>query len=166
MNRKQYALLIILAVLAGLVGGAVSSWIFMDEPVFAQKTQQHQKVITAEELRLVDEQGTVRARFGLWKPDGRPILYLTDENGKPRLLLNVWHNIPTLTLQDQNGKQRARLYLSSDGNPRIDLNSEDSLAGASLYVFSNQPNLILKDKKGKVIWKALREPGSAEFLGK
>lgn len=79
MNRKEYVLMLTLAVLAGLVGGVVSSRFFMGEPVFAQKTPQHPKVISAEEFRLVDKDGKERAKLGL--VDEYPVILLLNKVG-------------------------------------------------------------------------------------
>jgi len=48
MNKKHFALLVIVAVLSGLVGGAVSTFLLMPQSVLAQDSPQ--KVIEAEEL--------------------------------------------------------------------------------------------------------------------
>ena len=63
MSRKQYGFMILLAIVAGLVGGMLSSQFLMGEPVFAQKTPQAQKVIEAQEFRVVDKDGKSRVRL-------------------------------------------------------------------------------------------------------
>lgn len=61
MNKKQYGLLLMVAVVAGLVGGVVSSWFLMGSPVFAQKAPEHEKVLQAERFEVVDQAGKGRA---------------------------------------------------------------------------------------------------------
>ena len=68
MKRRQYLLLITLTVIAGLIGGAVSNWLFMARTAEAQETKNHEKVVIAEEFRLVDKDGKKLALLG--KPYG------------------------------------------------------------------------------------------------
>lgn len=72
MSRKEYWLMIALTTAAGLMGGVVSSLIFVGKPVFAQKIPQPTKVITAEGFHLMGE-GKGRALLGI-RPDGQSVL--------------------------------------------------------------------------------------------
>ncbi|TAJ24222.1 MAG: hypothetical protein EPO64_09755, partial [Nitrospirae bacterium] len=57
MVRRKYGALLVLAVVAGLLGGALSTALLHDAPVIAQETTgQGLKTVTAEEFRLVDQQ--------------------------------------------------------------------------------------------------------------
>jgi len=73
MDKKQYTLTVTLAVVAGLVGGVVSSWLFVGTPVFAQKTEVAW-VIKANRFTVVDEDGKERAALTLLA--GEPRLFL------------------------------------------------------------------------------------------
>ncbi len=118
-----------MAVFAGLLGGVVSSWLFVGTPVFAQKTEVA-GVIRAERFEVVDKNGKFRAVFYLW--EGEPSLALFDKNGKNPALLALENGKPLLALADKNEKRRAGLFLSADG----------------------EPYLGLFDQNGKVIWSA------------
>ena len=59
MNKKQFGLLLVLSLLAGLVGGILTSQFFLGTPVFAQKKVGPHNVVTAEEFRLVDKEGKI-----------------------------------------------------------------------------------------------------------
>jgi hypothetical protein len=63
MNRKQYSLTVALALIAGLVGGMVSSQFFVGQPVWAEKKAPHEKVVRAEKFEVVNGQGEVLARL-------------------------------------------------------------------------------------------------------
>jgi len=65
MNRKQYCLTVLLSLVAGLIGGVVSTQFFISQPVFAEKTEQPTKVIVAEEFRLIDKNGKIVATLGM-----------------------------------------------------------------------------------------------------
>ena len=77
MSRREYWMMLVAPTLAGMVGGAVSAWYLISEPVFAQ---QRQKVVNAEEFLLVDKAGKTRAGLGLG-PDGGIGLIMVDKNG-------------------------------------------------------------------------------------
>jgi hypothetical protein len=62
MNRKQYLLMLILALIGGVIGGALSSKVFIDTQVFAQDKNK-KRVIEAEEFRVVDREGIICARL-------------------------------------------------------------------------------------------------------
>lgn len=101
MGRKQYSLLVVLAMVAGFIGGVISSQIFAGQPIFTQKEPKLQKVVAAEKFRLVDHRGMVRAALGL-TGEGQPGLGLLDRNGIPRVVLGIGRNgRPSLVMWDQ-----------------------------------------------------------------
>jgi len=63
MNRKQLLLTLSVAIVSGLLGGALGVWFLMPQTVLAQ--DEPQKVIEAQEFRVVDEDGVVRGSIGL-----------------------------------------------------------------------------------------------------
>ena len=64
MNFNQKVFIILLSTLSGFIGGFVSNEIFSTKSAFAEKEPEYQKVIIAEEYRLVDKKGILRARLG------------------------------------------------------------------------------------------------------
>jgi hypothetical protein len=79
MNRKQYSLLVMLALVAGLVGGALASRLFTNQPVFA-------KEVTSKSTEISPELQVIMAKQ----------IMLLDLNRKPRIRLMV----------DQNGERQ------------------------------------------------------------
>jgi hypothetical protein len=82
--------LVLLALVGGLVGGAISNRRFEGLPVFAQATKaSYSRVLKAERLELVNQQGKAVAVFDIRYgsafpghsgfPDGSPVLTLNDE---------------------------------------------------------------------------------------
>ena len=84
MKRRDYWFLVILVVISGLIGGAVSNWLFVSKAVYAQQPylqlpdslglgstkgrfkkfrKKGQEVVIAQEFRLVDENGQVKGRL-------------------------------------------------------------------------------------------------------
>lgn len=56
--------IILLVIFAGFAGGFISNHIFQTKPAFAQKAPDRQKVVIAEEFRVVDKDGKILASFG------------------------------------------------------------------------------------------------------
>jgi len=136
MDKKQYTLTVVLAVFAGLVGGVVSSWLFIGTLVFAQKPEVAE-VIVAKRFLVVDEDGKPRAALG--PVDGEPGLWLADKNGTYRAALNLLGGDSYLRFTDKDGQLRAVL-------------GEVTEAGET----RQRPvsSLVLFDKEANVIWSA------------
>ena len=177
MRRREVLLLVALTVVAGLVGGALSNRVFMARIATAQEAEQQRKVITAEEFRLVDEDGRARAVLTLGSkgnvsisfydrydesrvelglsPEGQPILKLLDQG--------------SLEFLDKNGQIRVKVDVTYDGSPSLRLYDEDGRSRAALGCVSletadtartgsverrAESSLVLSDKQGKVMWSA------------
>ena len=104
MNKKQCSLMVVVALFAGLVGGIVSSQLFMGQPIFAQAARQDEQVVVAGEFGLVDKQGKTRAVLK-FSPGTGPILAMIDEGDNVRAALGlVKDGSPFLGMLDQNGE--------------------------------------------------------------
>jgi len=144
MNKKQFSLLLMLSLLAGLLGGMLTSQFFLGTPVLAEKKVGPQNVIVAEEFRLEDKEGKVlstwgmyaggpgivlfgkngqfRAVFSLTSPDEGPILTFADNKGNHRATVGLGaERQPYVTLRDQIGNERISLSLDDDGDPYLAL---------------------------------------------
>ncbi len=144
MNKKQFSLLLMLSLFAGLVGGMLTSQFFLGTLVLAEKKVGAQNVVIAEEFRLVDKEdkilstwgmyaggpgivlfgknGQFRAVFSLTSPDEDPILTFADNKGNHRATVGLGaERQPYVTLRDQAGKERISLSLDDDGDPYLAL---------------------------------------------
>ena len=144
MNKKQFSLLLMLSLFAGLVGGMLTSQFFLGTPVLAEKKVGAQNVVIAEEFRLVDKEdkilstwgmyaggpgivlfgknGQFRAVFSLTSPDEGPILTFADNKGNHRATVGLGaERQPYVTLRDQTGNERVSLSLDDDGDPYLAL---------------------------------------------
>lgn len=111
MNRKRYALLAALALIAGSIGGTASSQFFMNMP----------NNIKAKKIQIQDQEGKTRIELSTL-PDGSPGLILADENGKVRVILAIWgsqEKLPSLSLNDKDGGRRIVMTVRPDGIPYI-----------------------------------------------
>ncbi len=147
MNPRQYSLFLVLALVAGFGSGAVATWVFKP------------RVIAAEEFRLVDSSGRVRAALATVSP---------------------WSNAASpsdhvgLTLYDDAGLVRVQLAWeerkseegSVVGTAALDLRnrlgiSQNSVQLAEHQYFSNA-SLTVTDGAGKVTWL---HPGAVDLSG-
>ncbi len=169
MTKKDYGLVLLLAMIFGLAGGTVASRFFMDEPVFAAKTPKPQKVITAEKFVLVDEDGVSRAVLGQYSKNkvgvGRVALALQDEKGNARIELAVTkEGVIGLNFFNKDGKPRASLVLSDNGGPVLSLGSKEGNSHVQLIIDNEgsphfllnggMPGIDMFDKDGELLWSA------------
>jgi hypothetical protein len=145
--------LVLLALVGGLVGGAISNRLFEGLPVFAQASANYSKVLKAERLELVNKQGKAVAVFDVQYgpafpgrsgfPYGSPVLTLNDEfDGQARKV-----SISTARILMSYGKESS--VLSPEGG--LMLNSQKGvvqLGFSTLLAPDGPPALILGAKSG------------------
>jgi hypothetical protein len=129
MNRRQYILMVALALVGGLFGGALSTIVYTDKQALAEKSPQHQKTLVAKEFRLVDAHGKPRAILGFTSQVGQAGLWLIDNNGKVRA---------SLILDPK--QQPALFFADSAERVRIEVRVEKGSLSDEEY-----PSLILRD---------------------
>ena len=131
MNRKQYGLMVIVALIGGLMGGLISSHFLPISSVLAEKKSEPAKVIEANEFRLIDKYGNHIASL---KAEDDPLA----ENQ------NIKRQKPALEMNAGFRKSR----LTSD-NLRIELSAKthSSLEGGSLKL-SHRDSYILLTSSG------------------
>jgi hypothetical protein len=145
MNKKQYALLVLLTILSGLAGGAVTSLILFGQPVFAQKTEEAEKIVEANSLRLVDKDGKLRGLLAL-DSNGNPGFFLYDKTEKGGIVLSIDTNGSSVKVLDENGNHRAVLGTTDLKKSRSGYVEKRSLS-----------SLVLFDKNEDVIWKSPKD---------
>jgi hypothetical protein len=138
MTYKQYSLMLVLAVIAGFLGGILAAKVFTIQPAYGEKAAEIPKVIAAEQFRVVDTSGRVRARL---KETGVDVLY---EDGTQGAVLALDEGVPSVALLDRNGTKRAALNLGIDSSPLLSLRDSHGKGGASL----RQTGLALFDMNG------------------
>jgi hypothetical protein len=116
-----------LSMVAGMVGGALAGFLLAGTPVVAQEgAGPERKIVSAEEFRLVDKAGAVRALLS-FSADGEPYLQFTDQKGADR----IWLGIATesgLAVRDVTMKTRVLLSLGPDGDPSLVLRNRQHKA--------------------------------------
>ncbi len=110
MRKTNLSFIVMLALLAGSVGGVLLSQTQMGKTVLARESFKPKEFVSAKEFRLVDENGRTLAVLG-GHPGKEPFLPIEpalrfyDNNGELVLLLGlVPSNKPKLALFDGQGK--------------------------------------------------------------
>ena len=150
MTKKQYVVLVVLTVFAGLIGGAVASWFLTSHPAFAQKTPPTENIIEARSFHLVDRNGSLRGGLTILD-DGTAGLVLTNNNARAAIKLIINPNgKSSVTLYDNTGQGRALFAVESDGTPNLHLQSGAKSSAALSFSSDGNPSLSFLDKDGKL----------------
>ena len=122
MNKKQYLSLLFATIISGLAGGAGFSWLFSGQPASAQNNAS--TVVTAQEFRLVDANGKLRAILSDNPMFGgeTPSLLLYDRTKKARIAVGSFRSEPSIQLMDEN-EMAAFLLTRFQGKTSLQLSS-------------------------------------------
>jgi hypothetical protein len=165
MSRTETRRTIMLATVAGFVGGVLASSLFGYQPVLAKNSSLLTRVVTAEEFRVVDQEGRVRASLGT-EPSllSRLALYDPDGNIRASLSLNAVHETAGLFLYAKGEDSHSvSMKTQPDGLSSLSFHYKSTLPGASLgNLFGEEipapSRLSLKfydnARDNKVIWRA------------
>ena len=163
--RKQKRMTIaaaLVAALALLFGGIGRNQVSADEdkpPQLDDKTQY--ELLQAKRFELVDKNGGVIAALKSHEESGRPILALYGAKGHPRAFLALNQDgHPLLSFQDDEPRQRLRLYLNYDDFAgQLDMFDQKGIAALELQAGVN-PYMVMRngEKEPRVIL-ASNEPG-------
>ncbi|MEW6261583.1 MAG: hypothetical protein AB1641_00770 [Thermodesulfobacteriota bacterium] len=159
MNIKRCAAFFLSAGLGVLLGAALTRPCLSS----AQAQGQHLGLVTASEIRLVDEAGRTRALFSLLR--GKPRLMLMDDRGEFRMELGLGPaGEPALWLRDQEGRTRGQLSLAA-GGPALRLFDAQGKSRAAVALNQKgEPALIMSDGAGQdrlALWQEKDESGLA-----
>jgi hypothetical protein len=184
MSKQRHSLTMLLALVAGLVGGVVSNQFLVGKSVFAGKKAAHEKVIRAESFEVVDRDGNLHASLShseygttslLLIPQGTDYAFsaivsgsgvnVGIDSGEKRnsVSLLVSENLTHLGLDSQKSEIDLRIdrsgshidLLDKDGKSRAVLGTSELIQKDSgSKEIRNICSLVLADEKGKVVWKA------------
>ena len=111
----HYKTYLLVSIMAGTLGGMLSPLIFAEKAVLAE--MRFPSVSTAEEFRLVDAQGRIRARLA-FSADGEPYLALLDQYETQKVWLGLSME-SGLAIRDIDGETRLVLSLDRQGEPTL-----------------------------------------------
>jgi hypothetical protein len=128
MSSKPYALLVGVALVAGLLGGVGASWMFTSRLVFAAPEPLPPTVLEAERFDVIDRAGKRRAALA-GAANGAVGLTLYDKAGRARAILGLLSDgTPQLGFIDRAGKPRALLGTLPSGSTSVALLEQDGTA--------------------------------------
>jgi hypothetical protein len=141
MTIKQPRVLVVVALVAGLFGGVISTLLLRSMPP---------GVVKASRFVVIDDEGRTRARLGML-PDGGASLWLLDDKENERVEVYVSREGDAGTvLKDAQGYERASLSLLSGETPAMVLTDDDEKIRTVLDVRSDgSPGLEFRDAAGK-----------------
>ncbi len=105
-----------LCLLSSLLGGLAGGWMSSARSVTAEEPAVPAS-LTANEFRLVDRTGQVRALLS-FTTDGEPSLSLKDRNDVTRVWVGIGAETGT-AIRDVDGKTRAVLSMDGNGFPSL-----------------------------------------------
>jgi len=162
MNRKQFLLTLLLAVISAFLGGALGVWLLMPQSVLAQDGPQKQ-TIEAERFVLKDDQGRMRADLSMILPG--PALKIYDAEGEMQTFVGegvvavyrdgvlgegyvfiAGGDTPKITITDGKGSQAAlgtgwATFRDGDG-------SQASLESSGATFTGDSPKITIIDEQG------------------
>ena len=179
MNKKQYVLIVLLALVAGLVGGIGSTQLI--------SKYWHSKQIKAESFVVVDQQGRERGFFRITddpKSANFPVLQLSDNDGRPGIFITVDENgkgdisfwgdkgnhinldlglhengMPFLYFLNADAKNLGlMLMLDDEGLPSLRFSNRDLMRRLELCIREDRPYISVFDKDNNPIWTAPSAP--------
>ena len=157
MKKKQPLFIILLATFAGFAGGFISNQFFQTQPAFAEKALSHEKVVIAEEFRVVDKDGKILGSFGT--PDYLSDIFPKIDKSKAA--------VPQLRLGQESGFQII-LSAGPDAGSRIIMKDEKNkprtvIGNTELYIPQMQTrkshrrqvsSIVLFSHRGGLLWSA------------
>lgn len=112
MSKRFSIFLVILTIVSGLIGGLISGRMFAVKPAMAVETKQS-KVLTAEELRIVDVNDKLIAKIGEFRNSSNDItkgLVIYNPSGSKCLEL-AWTTLTNSSYLSMNDPAKSSLYL-------------------------------------------------------
>lgn len=150
MNRKQYSFMLVLALVAGLVGGVISSRYFEGQPVAAAPQKvvvgepTPKKVIEAEEFRVVNKEKKVLATLTYQEERGG-VIELFCKGGKPNA---YYARVGCGGLSFYNADNSFSRKHYSRNSFRVGQNDEHIEFFQGIKGISDHPRLTLTTKNG------------------
>ena len=130
---------VLTAIVAGFVGGVLGAYVAGHSGSVASAAPTSSAAIAAPRIRLLDEQGRVRAELAL-SPDGGPGLFFYDRSGRNRMVLGLYapaeREDPFVVLNDPEQRAAGIFRLFGDhATPVVVLKAN----GADRSVFGLNP---------------------------
>ena len=118
-------------------------------------------VVTAQEFRLTDKAGNVRAVMNTDR-NGEPGLVMYDRRGTPRLQIDSFETTPSLILMDERGQRRAYYGMSSPtGDGAFTFYGSNGASVANLSIADSVPSFSLSGDNSQAVWNISGDSATA-----
>jgi hypothetical protein len=180
LSKKNSILILVLAMIAGFIGGALSNRFLLVGIGQTQEDLRPTRVVVANEFHLVDTEEKDRWVLALSEEDEPNITFVNKNGWAPMAIGLNKHGVPffnmflepskakgpSLVMMDSQGRNRALFGLREDGEPHItflDGNGQMRAVLGSVGFESNltglketrsRSSLVLFDERGKIIRSA------------
>lgn len=166
MKQTGNRAMLIAALMAGALGGAVSARVWpAPAPAFAaaQQPQQLLTSISAKQFEVMDDQGNMRAKLNV-SGEGMAHLGLYDQQGIERAAVVVTKEGTSMfALSGDDGKPRMAMNVAThDGPAAFTLLNPDSTSAAELTMNKDTRALVLADAKGNARARLQTDLGNGE----
>ena len=155
MKTKPQLFIILLATLAGFMGGLISNHIFETRPAFAVKEPKYQKVVTAEEFRVVDKDGKIIGSFGTpgYLFDVFPVI---DESLAPVPQLRLGRETGFQIIFSANEAEGSRIVMKDNKNKDRTIigNTEFYIRETGVNHGREVSSIVMFDHLGRFQWSA------------
>jgi hypothetical protein len=138
--NSQTKIIVFTAISLTAVDLSVRYWMMQRTPPAAVQGD----IITAREIRLVDNDGNLRAHMTT-DENGEAGLVLYDRNGVNRAQLDTWQDIPSLILYRPDGQRSTYYGMDTDGKSMLDMYGDSQETLASLNVTGQRPSFFSND---------------------
>jgi hypothetical protein len=175
MTKKQFSLMLAIALVGGFIGGIVANHLFTIPPVFAQKDIPAFDTLQVQKIQILSKDDKVVGNIGLigeYKGNpmyGLELLNPLRKENKKQISLFAWKEGPELHFFDEKGRDRLFLALGIAGCPNLGLvgQSPKGTVHISVDKWNNGSILLAGEKsfikmvkeftdysKQEIIWKA------------
>jgi len=144
MKRKEYILLLSASIVAALLGGLLSGYIFSGKTAVAVEPQQTGIMVQAEQFRLVGKNGKTLAVLATSMDTGEPFFAIySKKDDNYRAMLDLFDGGPRLIMRDVTGQTRATF-----GATEVVDKTRGTLEKRAVS------SLAFFDSDGKLVWSA------------
>jgi len=164
MSKNQFVLTLLVATFSAFLGGTFGVWLLMPPSVMAQ--DEVQKVIEAQEFRVVDEDGVVRGSIGL--NQSGVTLNFRDVTGTKSAEVLVTEIGVGIVLSDESQESAIRMMTGeSSGYSSISITAAEStlIATPNILTVSHPAGSILVDAEKPMIRVADSRHAPRAILG-
>jgi hypothetical protein len=165
MTKRFSILLIVLTIVSGLIGGAITGRIFTPKVAIAEEATQS-KVLTVEELRVVDKDGKELMILG--KNDTNYGLTIFDKNGRVIAAIcteKSGESNGIVIVSDKDGGGTASMDVSERGGT-INVFGKDGRASMRIWEYGGGVDVFSKDSGGTASMGVSERGGTINVFGK